>query len=188
MTSSRRLTVLVCTIGSAGAVVLAVAAGVAITRHRPVSPAVAVVALATLLTDATCVDLRVGHHVESYTWSELIVVVGLALAARLSAAGDTAGAADVLGFVPLLETYRPDEWALVRAASDLLATGGKPSAAVETLKNLFHVPSVPRELRAAWLPPAIEYATLAKNPAQAEAWRRPLAEIPAPPPAKPPAK
>ncbi|MDP9466994.1 MAG: hypothetical protein M3P31_07185, partial [Actinomycetota bacterium] len=33
----------------------------------------------TLLTDLTAIDLRVGRHTESYTWSELSVVLGLAL-------------------------------------------------------------------------------------------------------------
>ena len=33
----------------------------------------------TLLTDVTAIDLRVGRHAESHTWSELTVVLGLAL-------------------------------------------------------------------------------------------------------------
>ncbi len=110
--------------------------------------------------------------------------VGLALAERLKAAGDPAAAANALAFVPLLEVYRPDEWALVETAAALLADSGKPAAAVATMRNLFRVRALPRELRATWLPAAIEWATAARNADQAEAWRRALVEATAPPPAK----
>ena len=37
------------------------------------------VLLTTLLTDVTAIDLRIGRHAESFTWSELSIVLGLAL-------------------------------------------------------------------------------------------------------------
>jgi diguanylate cyclase (GGDEF)-like protein len=79
--SSHRLTALVALVAAAGAIVLAASAWVTIMHPRPITPLLGVIALATLLTDATCVDLRVGRHVESYTWAELILVLGLAVLA-----------------------------------------------------------------------------------------------------------
>lgn len=114
--------------------------------------------------------------------------VGFALASRLQAAGDAAGAAAALAFVPLLEVYRSDEWALVHAAALLLAECHQPAAAITTMQNLFRQRQFPRELRREWLPAAIDWATAAKNPELAERWRRDLAEVTAPPPATAPKK
>lgn len=111
-------------------------------------------------------------------------VVGFALAERLKKDGNLAAAADALAFAPLLETFRPDEWALVQSAAALLAEAGRPAAAVTTMQHLLAAQNFPRELRAAWLPAAIAWATAAQNSTQAESWRRRLAEDTAPPPAK----
>jgi diguanylate cyclase len=76
--TSHRLAALVALVAAAGAIVLAASAWTAIAHPHPITPLVGVIAVATLLTDATCVDLRVGRQVESYTWAELILVLGLA--------------------------------------------------------------------------------------------------------------
>jgi diguanylate cyclase (GGDEF)-like protein len=76
--ASHRLVALVALVAAAGAIVLAASAGSAIAHPHPITPLLGVIAVATLLTDATCVDLRVGRQVESYTWAELILVLGLA--------------------------------------------------------------------------------------------------------------
>jgi diguanylate cyclase (GGDEF)-like protein len=76
--ASHRLAALVALVAAAGAIVLAASAWTAIAHPHPITPLLGVIALATLLTDATCVDLRVGRQVESYTWAELILVLGLA--------------------------------------------------------------------------------------------------------------
>src|SRR6478609_3674033 len=76
---SRRLRLLATAVIAAGVAALVIAAGVAIGDPQPIGPAFIVIALATLCTEATCVDLRVGRDVESYTWAELTIVLGLAL-------------------------------------------------------------------------------------------------------------
>jgi hypothetical protein len=78
----RALVTLVTALGVLGAAVLVW--GVWQTAASPTSLGrwfVLVVTL-TLLTDITAIDLRVGRHGESHTWSELIVVLGLALLPR----------------------------------------------------------------------------------------------------------
>ena len=59
--ASHRLAVLVALVAAAGAIVLAASAWTAIAHPHPITPLLGVIAVATLLTDATCVDLRVGR-------------------------------------------------------------------------------------------------------------------------------
>jgi diguanylate cyclase (GGDEF)-like protein len=79
--ATRRLTVLVAIVSTAGGILLIGAAIFAIEHPQPVTPFLLLLAVATLLSDATYINLRVGRHVESYTWAELTVVLGLALLA-----------------------------------------------------------------------------------------------------------
>ena len=64
--------------GAAAAVLLTTAAAVVTANPAQLDNAFVVIALATLFVDALTVDLRVGRHVESFTWAELIIVLGLA--------------------------------------------------------------------------------------------------------------
>ena len=70
---------LVGSVGIAGAVVLLVALASVVDEGAPPSKYLVLVLLTTLLTDVTAIDLRVGRHAESFTWSELSIVLGLAL-------------------------------------------------------------------------------------------------------------
>jgi diguanylate cyclase len=79
--SERKLMLLVRLVAIAGAILLVAAVSTILVDPPPLHAAVFVVAAASLWADATFVNLRVGHHVESYTWAEVILVVGLALVA-----------------------------------------------------------------------------------------------------------
>ena len=70
---------LVGTVGVLGLGVVLVGLWGTLTSDHPVGPFLALVVATTLLTDVTAIDLRVGRHAESFTWSELTVVLGLAL-------------------------------------------------------------------------------------------------------------
>ncbi len=76
---ARALLALVSTVGVTGSAVLVWgawqfgAAGQAPGRYF------LLIVVTTLLTDVTAIDLRVGRHAESFTWSELSIVLGLAL-------------------------------------------------------------------------------------------------------------
>lgn len=73
------LLALVSAVGLLGAVVLLVGLWGTVTGHHAVGPFLLLVIATTLLTDVTAIDLRVGRHAESFTWSELSIVLGLAL-------------------------------------------------------------------------------------------------------------
>jgi diguanylate cyclase (GGDEF)-like protein len=77
--AAHRLTALVIAVSAVAAVIIGAATAAAITHPPRVGIVLAVVVAATLLSDATCIDLRVGNHIESYTWAEVSVVLGLAL-------------------------------------------------------------------------------------------------------------
>jgi hypothetical protein len=115
------------------------------------------------------------------------LVVGLALAQRLHAADDHAGAAAALAFVPALGAFRTDEWALARESAQLLAEGGRVTEALAVWRNLLEGPVLPAELRRAWLPEAIELAGRARDSEQAAIWQavlQPLIEPASSPSAK----
>ena len=76
---AQALLALVGSVGIAGAVVLLVALASVVDEGAPPSKYLVLVLLTTLLTDVTAIDLRVGRHAESFTWSELSIVLGLAL-------------------------------------------------------------------------------------------------------------
>jgi len=100
------------------------------------------------------------------------IALAFALAQRLQAAGDLAGAANALGFLPLLKTYRPDEWALVRAAASLLATAGRPQRAADVYANLLAESALPVEFRLGCLREARQAALAGQDMVRAVAWQK----------------
>lgn len=103
--------------------------------------------------------------------------VALALADRLERNGDHAGAAQAVGFAPLLKTLRTEEWALVAQAARVLAAGGQPARAVEAWRGLFAQEKIPAELRVTWLREARPAALAAKDFQLAAKWDSELAEL-----------
>ncbi len=75
----RALVSLVSVMGVLGVGVLAWGAWQTATSAPSLGRWFVLVVVLTLLTDVTAIDLRVGRHTESHTWSELTVVLGLAL-------------------------------------------------------------------------------------------------------------
>ena len=75
----RSLLTLVTALGVVGAAVLVWGAWETATSPPSLGRWFVLIVTLTLLTDVTAIDLRVGRHGESHTWSELIVVLGLAL-------------------------------------------------------------------------------------------------------------
>ncbi|HVS53562.1 MAG TPA: TIGR03790 family protein [Opitutaceae bacterium] len=100
------------------------------------------------------------------------LALGVALARRLRAGGDDAGAANALGFVPLLQSFRADEWALAREAVLLLEACGRPARAVDGWRALLAERNLPGELRRAWLREANKTALAANDFEQARAWEK----------------
>jgi uncharacterized protein (TIGR03790 family) len=125
--------------------------------------------------------LAVGRQAQSRAPN---LALGYALATRLRAAGDPAGAAQVLAFAAQLPAFAPDEWALAAAAAQLLAAVGRPAPAVAVYRHVFAAPALPAALRLAWSPQAVTAAESAHDTAQAAAWRAALAE-PTPAPVAP---
>lgn len=103
--------------------------------------------------------------------------IGLALAHRLLASGDSAGAAQALKFAGGLKNFRADEWALARLAAQVLAANSEARAAVEIYRLLFATASLPRALRVAWLEEAAAIALTAGDRVLSEGWKTQRAEI-----------
>jgi uncharacterized protein (TIGR03790 family) len=110
--------------------------------------------------------------------------LAVALAGRLEAKKDAAGAANALTAAVPLTGFRPDEWALVRLAAYRLKEDGAAAEAVAVYRHLFADDALPRELRAAWLAEARQAAAAAGDTAQAARWDRELEENSAPPAGK----
>jgi diguanylate cyclase (GGDEF)-like protein len=75
----RALLGLVATFGVSGVVAVAVALTSVVLDGELPTASLLLVLLTALLTDVTAIDLRIGRHAESFTWSELSIVLGLAL-------------------------------------------------------------------------------------------------------------
>lgn len=105
------------------------------------------------------------------------LALGVAFARRLRDRGDTEAAANALGFVPLLKSFSANEWAVVREAAQLLEGCGRPARAVEVWKILLGLPTLPGEVRAAWLPEARKTALAANDAAQAVIWQRAMVDL-----------
>ena len=106
------------------------------------------------------------------------LAVGVALAQRRGA-DDRAGAGQALDFVPLLKSFRPDEWALAREAAQLLAACGRPAKAVGVWRTLLAGP-LPADLRAPWLREAIDAARTAGDTVQTGVWETELEALTTP--------
>ena len=100
------------------------------------------------------------------------LAVAIALAERLQAAGDAAGAANALGFLPMLKTFRPDEWAVARRGAELLAAGGRPQRAADVYANLLDEVNLPRDLRLLCLREARQAAIAGQDMVRAVAWQK----------------
>ena len=75
----RALLGLVAALGVAGTLTVVGAATSVVVQGELRTASFLLVLLTTLLTDVTAIDLRIGRHAESFTWSELSIVLGLAL-------------------------------------------------------------------------------------------------------------
>jgi uncharacterized protein (TIGR03790 family) len=105
------------------------------------------------------------------------LAVGVALARRFLETGEKDASGNALGFAPLLTTFDANEWALAREAARLLESAGKVGRAAEVWRTLLASPSMPRELRIAWLPEAVETARAARSITLAQAWQDELAAL-----------
>lgn len=108
------------------------------------------------------------------------LALAVELARRWREAGDRESAARVLGFVPLLKSIPTDQWALARAAAQLLETCGQPDRAVQTWRMLLGQTGMPVDVRIPWLGDARAAAVAAKDWEQQLAWERDLAKLTAP--------
>lgn len=109
------------------------------------------------------------------------LAVGVALARRLSEAGDNASAATALGFAALLKLFPTDQWALAREAAQVLEACGQPARAIEVWRTLLGTATMPAELRVAWLSDAKKAARAAGDIAQINAWQVELDRLGVPP-------
>ena len=105
------------------------------------------------------------------------LAVGLALALHLRAANDLEGAAQALGFVPRLNSLRPDEWALAREAANLLEACGRPGRALDTWRLLLADKTLPPAFRIHCLRDAGKIALTVQDFAQAIAWEKEADEV-----------
>jgi len=99
------------------------------------------------------------------------LAVGVALAERLRKAGDLDGAANALGFAPLLDSFPSDQWGLAHDAAVLLEACGRPTRALELWRTLLGTSDLPSGVRLPWLREASVTATAAGDAAQAASWR-----------------
>jgi uncharacterized protein (TIGR03790 family) len=113
------------------------------------------------------------------------LAVGVALARRLLAAGDSPGAASALAFAAVLKNFPTDQWALAREAARLLEATGRPARAVEVWRAVLAAAEMPRELREPWLHEAKRAALAAPDSAQAALWQKAIDVLNPPPPAAP---
>ena len=95
---------------------------------------------------------------------------GVALAERLRKAGDLNGAANALGFAPLLDSFPSDQWGLAHDAAALLEACGRPARALELWRTLLATPDLPSGVRLPWLRAASVAAAAAGDAAQAALW------------------
>lgn len=102
------------------------------------------------------------------------LALGVALAQRLRLAGERAEAERALDLARTVTEMRPDEWGLEHEAAELFGAMGRHDRAVETYRRLFEAAGIPSEVRARWLVDALRHALDAKDPAQAESWKRDL--------------
>jgi uncharacterized protein (TIGR03790 family) len=98
------------------------------------------------------------------------LALAMALASRLEAAGDLAGAAQSLAVAPLMTAFQPGEWALAHQVAQRLVADGAAGKAVMVYQHLFADAAVPTVLRLSWLGDARQAALSAQDAAQAAEW------------------
>jgi len=99
------------------------------------------------------------------------LAAGMALAQRLQLAGEMDGAANALGFVPLLTSFPTDQWALAAEAARLMEALGRPTRALDVWRTLLSAAELPPDLRLAWLREARATALAAGEQPQAILWQ-----------------
>jgi diguanylate cyclase len=104
----RELLWLVGTVGVAGGALVAAAVVSTAAELRPVSAYLFLVLFSCALTDLTAIDVRFRRQVESFTWAELNVVLGLALLPVDHLMLTTAG----IGIAYLVAGQAPLKWVL----------------------------------------------------------------------------
>ena len=129
---------------------------------------------------------RAGRAAEARSWLQENLaqapglVIALALAPRLEAAGDRAGARRALEAVPRPEVFPLTEAPLAQEAARLLAEWGGAPRAVALDRAILRNGDLPGAWRAAVLREAIRAATAAGERDQAAAWASELAGLAAP--------
>ncbi len=112
------------------------------------------------------------------------LALGVAIARRLQADNDNAGAIMALNFTTLLENLPTDQWGLAHEAAQVFNACGDPAKAVSVYRHLLAVKELPREVRLSWLRAGLDVARAAKDAVETEAWEREIAQL-VPPPADP---
>lgn len=109
------------------------------------------------------------------------LVLALDLAQRLAAAGDKAGAARVLGAVPLPVSFGLDDVPLAQQAARLLVECGAAPRAVAVYQAILRSDALGRDRRTAIVRDAVDTAVTAGDRGQARAWEREFTESMTPP-------
>jgi len=100
--------------------------------------------------------------------------LALAVAERLMARDDTAGATAVLGTARWIKRPRTSEWGLLATVAGQLVSGGDFGAALEVWANLLAIEELPDGLRRSWLETAHETALTAGDHRAATAYSQAL--------------
>ena len=104
------------------------------------------------------------------------LALSLALASRLEASGDRAGAVQAMTFADLASGFSPDNWTLARQVAQRLAADGAPGKAVMVYQRLFADAALPSDFRGLWREEARQTALAAHDGAQAAEWEKEPAE------------
>lgn len=123
--------------------------------------------------EATALGVSAQHEVPS-------LAMGVTLARRYLDAGDKDTAGKALGFASLLTAFDTNEWALAREAARLLELAGRAARAADLWKALLATPTLPGELKIAWLPEAVKTARAAGRSELVQGWQAELAVLTAP--------
>jgi len=105
------------------------------------------------------------------------LALGASVARRHLERGDRAAAAAALAWVAQRDHVDASDWGLVAEIALLLETCARPDAACAVWRTLLAGASVPREVRAQWLPDAIRVAEASGEAALARTWRDELTRL-----------
>lgn len=123
--------------------------------------------------------LRVGRAALRETPS---LALALAVARRLHASGEEGTAKRALEVAKWVTRAPAEDWGLMAEVAETLRGWGEPGAAVAVWRTLFGY-DLPNDVRRAWLTPARDTATEARDTAQALEWGAKLIELTPIPPA-----